>query len=343
MSGLQILKVFKTYDNTKALDGVSLSLAKGEIMALLGPSGCGKSTLLSIIAGLEEADAGSIVWMGKDLAGVPPHQRGFGLMFQDYALFPHMNVSQNIAFGLRMAGVSKTGQFERVTEVLSLVGLPGFENRQVTELSGGEQQRVALARALANRPVMLMLDEPLGSLDRALREHLLEDLREILQAAGQTTLYVTHDQEEAFSLADRVAVMHQGTLAQVGTPQEIYCQPISVFVARFLGLNNIFPGEARHGEVSTAIGNFPIEKGVEGSVNVLFRPDEAILNGEGEIQLSGLITELIFRGETSKVSILVNGQRLQFDFQTGAELPKVGEQLTFRFNIENGLQIFPQK
>jgi ABC-type Fe3+/spermidine/putrescine transport system ATPase subunit len=342
MNGLKIDKIVKTFEDTPALDGVSVVVDEGEIVALLGPSGCGKSTLLSIIGGLMEPDSGTVAWQGENLAGVEPHKRGFGLMFQDYALFPHMTVGENVAFGLRMARVSKAGRHERVQEVLELVGLPELEARQVTELSGGEQQRVALARALATKPSVLMLDEPLGSLDRALRERLLDDLRKILRAANQTTLYVTHDQEEAFTLADRVVVMRGGQVAQVGTPQEIYCRPNSVFVARFVGLNNILPGEARDGRVVTDIGDFSVEKDLEGSVDVLLRPDKALFDGRGEVQLSGVAAEITFRGETSRMAFVVNGERLQFDFPTGLSLPGAGEQVTIGFDPQDGLQFFPR-
>ena len=340
MSGLHISNIFKAYADTQALAGVSFDLAEGEIVAFLGPSGCGKSTLLSIIAGLEEPDSGSAFWQGRDLSSVPTHQRRFGLMFQDFALFPHMSVGENVSFGLKIAGASKLIQHERAAEVLHLVGLPGFEKRQVTELSGGEQQRVALARSLANKPALLLLDEPLGSLDRALREQLLADLRKILKEAQQTTVYVTHDQEEAFSLADRVAVMRQGMIAQIGTPQEIYCQPNSVFVAQFVGLTNIIDGEAKDGSVQTPIGEFPVEHGIEGLVDVLLRPDEAVLNYDGDGQLSGIVADILFHGETSRVTVLVNQQPLQFNFYTGTNLPDVGDQVSLGLNFTGGIQIF---
>jgi ABC-type Fe3+/spermidine/putrescine transport system ATPase subunit len=221
-----------------------------------------------------------------------------------------------------------------------LVGLPGFEHRQVTELSGGEQQRVALARALATKPSVLMLDEPLGSLDRALRERLLEDLRKILRAAKQTTLYVTHDQEEAFTLADQVVVMRRGQVVQVGTPQEIYCRPNSVFVARFVGLNNILSGEARDGMASTDVGDFPVDESLTGKIDVLLRPDQAMLNSTGEVQITGKVSELTFRGETTRMTVVLNEARLQFDFPTGADLPGVGEQITLGFDPLDGLQFF---
>ncbi|MEN8171720.1 MAG: ABC transporter ATP-binding protein, partial [Chloroflexota bacterium] len=225
MHKLAIKNIYKTFGSTQALDGISFDLNEGEIMALLGPSGCGKSTLLSIVAGLEKADSGTLHWDGKHLQDTPPHQRGFGLMFQDYALFPHKNVAQNIGFGLLMAKWAPDAIAKRVAEMLELVGLPGYGARDVAALSGGEQQRVALARSLAPRPKLLMLDEPLGSLDRALRESLLTELRDILNEIEQTVLYVTHDQEEAFALADRVVIMNHGQAVQIGAPGELYQRP----------------------------------------------------------------------------------------------------------------------
>jgi ABC-type Fe3+/spermidine/putrescine transport system ATPase subunit len=340
MSGLEINQIIKSYGDTQALDGVSLALDEAEIFALLGPSGCGKSTLLSIIAGLEQPDSGSVRWQERDLVDVAPHQRGFGLMFQDYALFPHMAVGANVAFGLRMAGESRTAQDGRVEEVLALVGLPGFENRQVTELSGGEQQRVALARALAPKPDLLMLDEPLGSLDRALRERLLEDLRDILRASGQTTLYVTHDQEEAFALADRVAVMHSGKIAQVGSPVEIYSRPNSVFVARFIGMNNIFEGQVTDGRAETPIGEFQVDWEPDGQVQVLVRPDQAVLNPPEGAQITGEVLDVTFRGETSRISLGVKGERVQLDFPTRDDLPKPGDEVSIGLDPQRGCLIF---
>jgi ABC-type Fe3+/spermidine/putrescine transport system ATPase subunit len=218
-AALLVKDVHKSFGQTRALAGVSFDIQPGETLALLGPSGCGKSTLLNVIAGLETPDHGEVHWDGMPLAGMPAHKRGFGLMFQDYALFPHLSVARNVAFGLEVAKQERQAIESRVDEMLALVGLEDYAQREPDTLSGGEQQRVALARALAPGPRLLMLDEPLGALDRALREDLLKELRYILQQIHQTALYVTHDQEEAFSIADRVAVMRLGRTEQVGTPR----------------------------------------------------------------------------------------------------------------------------
>ena len=242
MAVLDVVSITKAFGGVTVLRDVSFHAADEEIVCLLGPSGCGKTTILRIVAGLEVADTGAITLDGQPLAEVPVHRRGFGLMFQDFALFPHKDVAANVAFGLRMQGLPSGQVQARVAEMLDLVGLTGYERRRVYDLSGGEQQRVALARSLAPGPRLLMLDEPLGSLDRALREELLNELRTILKRVGVTTLYVTHDQQEAFAIADRVLIMDRGQIVQQGTPQQVYRQPASPWVARFLGLNNLLPG-----------------------------------------------------------------------------------------------------
>jgi thiamine transport system ATP-binding protein len=228
------------YGEVVAVDRLSLEVAAGEVVALLGPSGCGKSSALRAIAGLEPVAGGSITFAGRDLAGVPVHQRDLGLMFQDHALFPNLDVAGNIAFGLRMHRWARPRIEARVGELLELVDLVGFGRRSVAALSGGEAQRVALARALAPEPQLLILDEPLGALDRGLREQLTRDVRGLLKQLGQTALHVTHDQAEAFALADRVAVLRAGRLVQIGEPADLWHRPVDAFVARFLGHTNIW-------------------------------------------------------------------------------------------------------
>jgi len=232
---LTVEGVAVTFGEHTALDGVDLAVPDGALVAVLGPSGSGKSTLLRAIAGLEPLTRGRVAWDGDDLAGVPPHKRRFGLMFQDYALFPHKDVAGNVAFGLRMQGRRPEEVRARVTEVLALVDLTGFEHRSVTTLSGGEQQRVALARALAPEPRLLMLDEPLGALDRTLRERLTTDLEELLHGIGMTSIYVTHDHAEAREIGDQLVVMRAGKIEQMGSPDDVVAHPANEFVASFVG------------------------------------------------------------------------------------------------------------
>ncbi len=238
---LRLDNVSKHYGAVAAVDGVSLELAEGETLALLGPSGCGKSTLLRLIAGLEDANGGRISLDARDITHATPQTRGFGMVFQDYALFPHLNVAKNIAFGL--AGLSRAAKRERVAELLELVGLQGHEARRIFELSGGEQQRVALARALAPRPPVLLLDEPLSNLDLTLRENLKRELRFILSKLDIRAVYVTHDQGEAFALAHRIAIMRRGKIIQVARQNELYHHPATRWVAQFLGHPNLYSAQ----------------------------------------------------------------------------------------------------
>ena len=239
MSLLSLKNISKRYDSTPAVADVSLEIERGEFFGLLGPSGCGKTTTLRLIAGLETPDSGRIELEGKDITNLSAESRGFGMVFQNYALFPHLNVFENVAFGLRARHLPKQVIAERVKGALELVQLPGYEKRRVDELSGGQQQRVAIARAIAIEPALLLFDEPLSNLDVALREETRGELRRLVTRLGLTAVYVTHDQEEAFALCDRIAVMSAGHILQVGTARELYERPASVAVARFLGRNNL--------------------------------------------------------------------------------------------------------
>ncbi|MFJ8427115.1 ABC transporter ATP-binding protein [Streptomyces sp. NPDC094021] len=255
------------------LDAVDLEVAEHEVVCVLGPSGSGKSTLLRAVAGLQTLDAGRVSLAGRDQGGVPAHQRGVGLMFQDHQLFPQRDVGANVAFGLRMHGVAKGERDAQVGELLDLVGLPGAARRAVAALSGGEQQRVALARALAPRPRLLMLDEPLGQLDRSLRERLVVELRELFGRLGTTVLAVTHDQGEAFALADRVVVMRDGRIAQSGTPLDVWQRPADAFVARFLGFENVVPATVTGTVADSPWGKLPVPQDApQGARTLLVRP-----------------------------------------------------------------------
>ncbi|WP_116047267.1 ABC transporter ATP-binding protein [Amycolatopsis palatopharyngis] len=260
------------YGAFTAVEDVRLEIADAEVLALLGPSGSGKSTLLRAITGLEPLTAGAVRWDGADLSAVPVHRRGFGLVFQDGQLFPHRDVAGNIAFGLRMHGVAAERRASRTTELLGLVGLSGYERRRVTGLSGGEAQRVALARALAPEPRLLLLDEPLSGLDAGLREQLAIDLADLLRTAKITTLLVTHDQEEAFTLADRVAVLDGGRIRQVGSVHEVWTRPVDEGVARFLGVTTVLDAEVSGGIARSALGEVPLAGHPDGPVRLGLRP-----------------------------------------------------------------------
>ena len=293
---LQVEGLIVRFGEVVALDGTDLRVADDQVVCVLGPSGCGKTTLLRSIAGLESLASGRVRWDGQDLSSVPPHERGFGLMFQDYMLFPHKDVFGNVAFGLRMAEMDRDRIEARVAEVLSMVGLEGYGGRSVAHLSGGEQQRVALARALAPAPKLLMLDEPIGALDRTLRERLMVELRELFTQLRITTLYVTHDQEEAFAVADRVAVMRAGRVEQEGTAEDVWRRPANEFVARFLGFETIVEASIADGAAMTVWGQIPVPGRVPaGRRQLVIRPEAFSPDPQGAV--AGEVEARTFRGD----------------------------------------------
>jgi thiamine transport system ATP-binding protein len=301
---LRVEQLEMRYGEVVALDRVDLSVGDGEIVSILGPSGSGKSTLLRAVAGLVPEATGVVRWDGDDLATVPPHRRGFGLMFQDHALFPHRDVLGNVSFGLRMQHRPRSDIDTRARDTLALVGLAGFEHRKISELSGGEQQRVALARALAAAPRLLMLDEPLGALDRSLRDRLVADLRALFLSLGLTIIFVTHDHDEAFALADRVVIMHGGRIAQVGEPATVWERPADEFVARFLGWN-----------VTRALGD-----GV-----VAIRPEGLCLRSEAG-GVPATVTGRTFRRDHFLVEVDAgSGERLQVAVPVDRHVPEIGD------------------
>jgi len=329
---LELIDIHKTYEKQPLLSGISFTVEAGETVCLLGASGSGKSTLLRIIAGLEQPQSGQVLWDGTELASVPAHQRNFGLMFQDYALFPHLTVAENVAFGLKMQNLPQGEINMRVTASLEQVNLSGFANRHVTDLSGGEQQRVALARALAPRPRLLMFDEPLGALDRALRDHLLDELRGILHGSGIPAIYVTHDQEEAFAIADRIVLLHDGQIAQADIPAEVFARPISGWVAEFLGLGNVIEGKwLGGGRVETLLGvldvDCPTEAGVGASVTLLIRPERVKITGNGN-SLKGRVADVLFQKNGFRVT-LENGLYFYLPIP-----PQVEKMLSFTVEAE---------
>lgn len=349
MGGLEIRDIHKSFDSQTVLNGISFQQTPGEILALLGPSGSGKTTLLEIIAGLLEPDSGDCLWDGKSLLGVPPHQRSFGLMFQEYVLFPHKNVHDNVAFGLKMAGEEPEISNVRVRETLKLVGLEGFESRDISTLSGGEQQRIALARSLAPKPKLVMLDEPLGALDRTIRERLMGDLRQILKDACQTALYVTHDQEEAFQVSDRVVILGDGKAAQIGTPQEIYYHPNSPYVAKFLGMDNFLEGEAVNNKagslIKTSLGEWQTSQDWRGHGSVLMRPDSihpCQQTTDDLPCLEGTVLSSRFSGSALQIELDIDQIRIQFSSSdSGITVPDVGETLIVCFNPDQALHFYP--
>ena len=338
---LELRHLSKTYEGKPLLNDVSFTVAEGETVCLLGASGSGKSTLLRMIAGLESSEAGDIRFDGLDLSQTPPHLRDFGLVFQDYALFPHLTVFDNAAFGLKMRNQSKSQIQERVAEVLKLVNLTGFASRRVTELSGGEQQRVALARALVIRPRLLMFDEPLSSLDRTLKDELLDELRHILHETRIPAVYVTHDQEEAFTIADRVLLLHNGRIVREGAPAEVWSHPGSAWAARFLKVGNVIEGVCKlqvgKSKVETGLGEFDLycEHGHTAGERVALllkprfpSPSGRGARGEGFLTVTAAVEDVVFQREQFKVE-LRGGLFIHLK-----EAPRIGESIMVHFDVE---------
>ena len=293
----------KRYGTTRALDGVSLTVAPGEFFTLLGPSGCGKTTTLRSVAGFVTPDEGQVAINGAVVTGVPPHRRQVGMVFQHYALFPHRTVAQNVGFGLRMQRVEKAEVGRRVQEALALVQLPGHGGRYPSQLSGGEQQRVALARALVTRPAVLLLDEPLGALDKKLRDHMKIELKRLQREVGITTIYVTHDQEEALTMSDRIAVMHRGRVEQVAAPRGLYETPATAFVAGFIGNINLLAGRAAGANAVACGGATLAATGAApagAAVAIALRPERVRLDPAGTMDtlLTMTVAHVVYQGET---------------------------------------------
>jgi len=324
MVSLHIRGLLKRFGDLVALNRLDLDIEKGELFFLLGPSGCGKTTLLRAIAGFNLPDEGTIHFDQDDVTRLPPHKRETGMMFQSYALWPHLNVFRNIAFGLEERRVSKSEIKSRVEEALAMVRMEGLGNRKINQLSGGQQQRVALARALVVRPRCLLLDEPLSNLDAKLRVEMRSEIRRICKEFGLTAIYVTHDQKEALSMADRMAVLDAGNIAQIGTPEELYRSPNSAFVAGFVGETNLIPGTLAfvsgvNHYVRTAVGELagrivsPGWNPAPGDpVTLSIRPECLSLDSSPPVQnaIAGKLTESIYLGETAQYSLLCEGREL---------------------------------
>ncbi|MFJ3666689.1 ABC transporter ATP-binding protein [Streptomyces sp. NPDC090106] len=334
MSLLKLERATVRFGGRAVLDAVDLGVEEHGIVCVLGPSGSGKSTLLRAVAGLQHLDEGRVLLDGRDQARVPAHRREIGLMFQDHQLFPQRDVGGNVAFGLRMHGVARAEQGGRVRELLELVGLPGAAGRAVASLSGGEQQRVALARALAPRPRLLMLDEPLGQLDRSLRERLVVELRELFGKLGTTVLAVTHDQGEAFALADRVVVMRDGRIAQSGTPLEVWQRPADEFVARFLGFENVVEATVAGGSADTPWGRLPVPAGApEGVRGLLVRPAGVRLADTG---LPCTVTARTFKGTHVAVRLQPQGGAPRLEAACALRrAPAVGDAVRVEFDADD--------
>lgn len=346
---LELKNLQKSFDGIQVIKNINLTLEDGEFVSFLGPSGCGKTTCLRMIAGFEQQDSGSILYNGKSIDGIPSYKRNLNTLFQNYALFPHMTVFENVAYGLKAAGVKKSEINQRVTEALEMVRLTGFDQRYPVEMSGGQRQRVAIARAIINRPPLLLLDEPLTALDAKLRIEMRHELRSLQKKLGITFIYVTHDQEEALVMSDRIVVMNGGIIEQVGTPKEIYYHPATKFVSSFIGETNLFDavvgsktenGFSLQTEVGTCLGGGDESFEEEEVVNISIRPDKIQWTSFGKPQkgfsITGSVTDIIFCGNQSKVFVqLSNGADLKITRLAAEKLPAVGEKISVFWEAEN--------
>jgi spermidine/putrescine transport system ATP-binding protein len=341
---IRLVGLTKRFDDVVAVDGISLDIDRGQFFALLGPSGCGKTTTLRMIGGFEEPTEGRIELGGVDVAPLPPYKRDVNTVFQSYALFPHLSIFENVAFGLRRRGVKKGELRTRVVEALDLVGLGGLERRKPRQLSGGQQQRIALARALVNRPRVLLLDEPLGALDLKLRKEMQLELKGIQNEVGITFVHVTHDQEEAMTMADRIVIMNSGRIEQLGTPSELYESPRTAFVAGFLGVSNLLDGEVL-GEGTVKLSDGTIVKVPldalhrTGMVQIGVRPEKIRIGGEGEEgnSLTGTVTESAYIGVSTQYILDTPAGPVTVYVQNDRPGPQVatGERLTLSWSPES--------
>lgn len=309
---IQLKQISKSFDALTVLKNFDLTIEDEEFLTLLGPSGCGKTTILRIIGGFEEPDGGQVLFEGKDITHVPPHLRPFNTVFQQYALFPHMNVEENVGFGLRMKGVGKEEREARVERMLRLVNLSGYGKRKVDQLSGGQKQRIAIARALVNEPEVLLLDEPLGALDLKLRKEMQGELKRMQQELGITFIFVTHDQEEALTMSDRIVVMNGGVIQQMGDPKDIYDEPQNRFVADFIGDSNIVEG-IMHADYDVSFSGHRfrcVDKGFapDEAVDIVLRPEDLELVAPEKGMLVGKVESCLFRGVHYEMEIDVNGE-----------------------------------
>ena len=308
---IDIIDITKSYDENVILDKLNLYIRENEFLTLLGPSGCGKTTLLRILGGFETPDSGNIIFDGKNINSLPPNRRQLNTVFQKYALFSHMSIAENIAFGLKIKGKSKGYIRDKIHYALKLVNLEGYGDRSPDSLSGGQQQRIAIARAIVNEPKVLLLDEPLGALDLKLRQDMQYELMRLKEELGITFIYITHDQEEALTMSDKIIVMNKGYIQQMGTPEDIYNEPENAFVADFIGDSNIIDGIMLEDRLVEILGTkFPcVDEGFGKNrpVDVVIRPEDVVLKGEGEGIIDGIVTSLIFKGVHYEMEVEANG------------------------------------